>query len=203
MQVLKRISVSPVCYLVVAIGLLLIPVRWMAAWVLAVTVHEVSHCLAIWITGCPIYAIRISLGGAEIQTGYMGAWSELFCTLAGPLGAMVLLIFARYIPFTAVCVLIQSIFNLLPIYPFDGGRIVQCLTEKIFGIVISVKILSIIRYVTYIAMTACAIWLALQFDLGIIPILLCALIILRTDIRKRPCKLPIRYSTMKQNKRNL
>lgn len=196
----KRISISPLCYVAIAIGLLIVPARWLVAWVLAVSVHEICHCVAMLLLRIPIYAVDISISGAKIHSGYMSAVKELFCALAGPGGAMFLLIFARYIPCTAVCVIIQTLFNMLPIYPFDGGRILKCITECIFGSHYSGKILDAVKWITHILLVVLSILLSLQVDFGLLPLLTVLLLTVRTNIINRPCKLPMQYSTIKQSK---
>ena len=53
------------------------------------------------------------------------------CTICGPLGSFLLFISIRYFPRLALCGLIHGLYNLMPIYPLDGGRIVKCLLHII------------------------------------------------------------------------
>ena len=67
-----------------------------------------------------------------METSPMTPGREALCALAGPLGSFLLLLLARHFPEAAVCGIVQGGYNLIPIYPLDGGRILRCLLpEKI------------------------------------------------------------------------
>ena len=55
---------------------------------------------------------------------------EAICALAGPLGSFSLLLISEYFPEAAVCGLIQGAYNLIPVYPLDGGRLMRCLLPR-------------------------------------------------------------------------
>ena len=63
--------------------------------------------------------------GASIETGYMTPAAELLCAAAGPIGSISMLLTIRKFPILGLLGLAQGIFNLLPIYPLDGGRILR------------------------------------------------------------------------------
>lgn len=121
-----RISLSPGLYLFLALLALMIPLRWLFAIVVSVMVHELFHILAIRCFGNRICSIQIGVDGAKIQTAPMPLWQELICALAGPVGGILLLFLGRWFPMLALCSGFHSLYNLLPVYPQDGGRALRC-----------------------------------------------------------------------------
>ena len=121
-----RFSVTPGVYFFSAILVLLVPLRWLLGAILSVAVQEVCHILSVRALGIPIYSVQIGISGARIQTQCMTLWKELICALAGPFGGFLLLLTAKWFPITALCAGFHTLYNLLPIYPQDGGRALRC-----------------------------------------------------------------------------
>ena len=117
-------------FLLLALALLILPLKWLVAVLMAAAVHELGHYAALRACGVPISELRIGLGGARMSVGQMGRWQELICALAGPVAGLCLILLARWMPRTAVCACIQSAYNLLPVYPLDGGRAMRCIVAN-------------------------------------------------------------------------
>ena len=99
---------------------------------LAAFIHECAHYLSIRLLGGQVYGVTLGGNGALMETAPLTPCREAICVLAGPLGSLSLLLMARHFPEAAVCGLVQGAYNLIPIYPLDGGRILRCLLpEKI------------------------------------------------------------------------
>lgn len=105
-----------------ALWLLLIPLKWVLGAVLAAAVHELGHLAAVRACGGRVHAIEIGPTGARIETGPMEPGAELLCALAGPVAGGLVCLAWRWVPEAAVMALFQTAFNLLPIFPLDGGR---------------------------------------------------------------------------------
>lgn len=169
-----------------ALMLLLLPLRWLLAWVAAAAFHEGCHALAVMLCGGRVMSVRLGTGGAEMGVTGVTGWRELICALAGPLGALVLLFFARLLPAMAVCALFQSAYNLLPLYPLDGGRAIRCILERLcprYGEVLC----RWIARVTLAALWIGAAWAAFAWKIGILPLILMLTLHLKTNLRKIPC----------------
>lgn len=121
------VSVSGQAYILLALMLLLLPFPWLMAALVAAGWHEICHALLVLGCGGRILALDISWGGIRMETSPMESWKILLCTLAGPAGSLALLLFAPWVPRIALCGLAQGAFNLLPVYPLDGGRAMMCL----------------------------------------------------------------------------
>ncbi len=124
-----EIRISASFCIFAALCVLLLPLRWLLGAFVAALVHEVSHCLAIYFQREKIYSLHLTGMGARIETSSMSPRNEVLCALAGPLGSFSVLMAAEYFPEVAVCGLLQGLYNLLPIYPLDGGRAVRCLVS--------------------------------------------------------------------------
>ena len=124
-------GLSPFACIAAALLLLLLPLNWLLAATAAAFVHEMGHLIAISATGGKVRGIRIGLRSARMDTLLTNPKHELLCAAAGPLASFALLMLAHVFPRLAICALIQGTFNLLPVYPFDGGRILRCLIDSV------------------------------------------------------------------------
>lgn len=120
-----RLQIEPGAYLMAAAGLLLLPLQFLTAVSLAVLVHEGSHFLAAKVMGIPVYSLRIRACGCVLDMPPLSGTQELLCAAAGPAGSLLLLGMIRWVPLLALCGAVQGLFNLLPVYPLDGGRILH------------------------------------------------------------------------------
>lgn len=116
-----QVAVTAGLCLLGALWLLTLPLPWIAAFLCSVAIHELFHILAVKLCGGKIYRIRLKAFGAEIETSPLNWWQEMICTMAGPLSGFALLLFARNFPRIALCGLLHSLYNLLPLFPMDGG----------------------------------------------------------------------------------
>ena len=113
--------------------LLTVPLPWVLAAVTAAFFHEICHLGAIYALGGRIGRITAGGSGAEIEMGGLSGFREFLAAAAGPGGSFLLFLLWRQFPRLGICGFFQGIFNLLPVYPMDGGRMVRCLLLPVLG----------------------------------------------------------------------
>ena len=109
-----------------ALLLLTVPLNFLGAALTAAAFHELCHMAAILALGGRLRGLSVGAGGAKIRMDPMDPLKELLSAAAGPAGSFFLLTLSDRFPRLAVCGLLQGAFNLLPLYPMDGGRILRC-----------------------------------------------------------------------------
>ena len=106
--------------------ILLTPLNLIFTFSIAAAIHEFCHLLALYLFRVPVFSISLGISGAMIQTAPLHPKQEFFCAAAGPLGSFLCILLFRIFPLIALCGFIQGIYNLLPLYPMDGGRMLHC-----------------------------------------------------------------------------
>ena len=183
----KRIEISPWACFQWALGLLILPLSWILAFVFAAAVHELGHILMLKVLGVRIDGISGDSRGLRICTEPMPVWKELLSALAGPGASFILLWLIRWYPMTALCGLVQGLYNLLPVMPFDGGRALRCLME-LFCPGAVVAGMEIAKWLTALLVIGLGIWTMIQLKSGLLPLLVALFLLSKVLPRKRPCK---------------
>jgi Zn-dependent protease len=118
-----------------------LPLSWVIAVFASVLIHELAHAYVANRRGWQVYGIRVDLftGSAAVDTN-IPERDAIPVVAAGPLSNLLLAIFCipLYIVFSDTnpifihflndlffVNLIMFIFNILPIYPMDGGRLLK------------------------------------------------------------------------------
>lgn len=137
-----------------ALMILLLPIPWWTGAIIAALIHEGFHIMAVLICGGKIYDLSVTGMGAKIEAMSMTNAKQVFCALAGPLGSFSCLAASEYFPELAICGLIQGAYNLLPIFPLDGGRIIKYICAE--GLCRGIEVF------TLVMLTGIGLWLGTQ-----------------------------------------
>lgn len=171
-----------------ALMILLLPLGWIIPALIAAFVHELCHYAAILLctgqtTGFSVYSFA-----ARIELPPMGKSKELICALAGPLGGGCLWLLSPWFPRLAICAVLQSAYNLLPIYPLDGGRALRCTLEMMLPPAAAAFAAAFIQWAFLGMLAVLAIYAAFVLHGGLMPVFVVLVLLFRTKDRKMPCK---------------
>ena len=141
----NKIQSDSATIIFLAISIVIIPLNWLLAWLIASAIHELCHVIVLKLFRCRILGIHIGIGGAVIRTEPLSQPVEALCAIVGPLGSFSLLLLAKCYPAVAVCGAIQGCFNLLPLDSMDGGRVLRLVMSRF----VSAKWLNLILHVMH------------------------------------------------------
>lgn len=167
------IFIRPEVYCVICVCLLLLPFKLMLAWLTSVTVHELFHFAAIKLSGGQVGVVQIGADGVKMQTSSMTHWQELLCAAAGPIGSLLLFVlFLKKIPMLAVFGLLHCLYNLIPLYPLDGGRILHSLIGVLFRGSAYDKIVNATDASLSMLLIVGVVFMTVRFAVGPVPLVL-------------------------------
>ena len=151
---------------------LTLPLKFLLAAATAAAFHEICHAAAVKATGGRIFSMTLGAGGMVME---VESDRELLSALAGPAGSLLL----ACLPMKdlAICGLVQGLFNLLPIMPLDGGRVLRLILDQMIPEYRG-------RIEALLEITVCTFLLIGAFHLGIGAVLLWTAFV----YRKFPCK---------------
>jgi len=171
------IRIEPACFINLALMILLLPVDWLQAAILAALVHEVCHVAVLFLFHGRISRIVLGVNGCVIQTDTLGDLPQFLSILAGPVGSILLVLLRQILSKVAICGLLHGIYNLLPILPLDGGRLLRILLNNTVPD-IAEKILTGVMYGVYILFLLLGIYGSACYALGAAPLTAALMMIL-------------------------
>lgn len=159
--------------------ILLVPFAWLVSMLIAAAFHELCHLIAIRFLSGQNKAVYLRLAGPRIDLPDLSAGKEVLCALAGPLGGLFLIFFLDVFPQLAICALLQSAYNLLPLYPLDGGRAMKHMLLVLLPPPVAKKSFRIIECICKICIVLTGIWCWVWGGLGPMVLLVGIVLVLR------------------------
>lgn len=127
-----QIAVS--VYFLAAFFLLVLPLDWFLSAATAAVFHELCHILVLYALQGKIIKIQVGVRGCMMETDRIDEKKQFLSILAGPLGSFSLVLWCRVIPKLAICGLFHGLYNMIPLLPLDGGRLLQLFLQRYFPI---------------------------------------------------------------------
>lgn len=174
-------------WVLAAFLVLTLPIPWLLSAFAAAVFHELWHWMAISVCGKKVSGLRLKSFGAAMEVSELSAMQEIFCAAAGPLGSFLLVLLGRWLPMMGFCAFVQLIYNLLPVYPLDGGRIL----ESILRLCVpkyAKTVLRVVSLLTVLGILIASAFLFFRFRGGVLPLLMGMTLAMRTLPLKIPCK---------------
>ena len=135
----------------------------------AMTVHELAHAAVLLLLGGRIESVRLSFAQVELRTGLLSDCTELWSTAAGPgINLLCGWLFRRWMPAFAAVSLLLALFNLLPVWPLDGGRLLRTLLRMRWGAA-GVDASQTLGLLFGLGLLAGAVFAARRWDAGVWP----------------------------------
>ena len=171
-----QLYIEPDIFFFGSVVLLMLPLDWLLAALLAAIIHELCHMAAVVLLGGTVSEISIGVGGARIKAVIPGSREEVLAVLAGPAGSLLLLLLLHCLPQLAICGCVQSLFNLLPIPSLDGGRILKALLQNLWP-EYAESLLVLAEIIVIAGLLLAAVYAARVLSAGIWPVMMILILI--------------------------
>lgn len=139
----RRVTISLALTLAAAFIYYVVSIETALAIALPVAVHELAHIIALRLSGLKVKSIRAELTGLCIDyCGFAEPLAHIAAAFAGPASGFIYAYAASLVARETGCAwmelsagisLLLSVFNLLPVLPLDGGRILSGLLTMLLG----------------------------------------------------------------------
>lgn len=163
----------------------------------AMTVHELAHAAVLLLLGGRIESVRLSFAQVELRTGLLSDRTELWSTAAGPgINLLCGWLFRRWMPAFAAVSLLLALFNLLPVWPLDGGRLLRTLLRMRWGAA-GVDASQTLGLLFGLGLLAGAVFAARRWDAGIWPAVTAGALLVRL-LRSRYAEKAVAFPAAEQ-----
>lgn len=149
-------------------------------------IHEMGHVLYLTVRKIPITGFALRASGAVLQIPQLPYGQEAAAAAAGPAASLLLgLILLRYASLGAVISFLLGGVNLLPLFPLDGGRILQAILFSVLPSERAERWMLVINHVVCCALMLAACWVTVRLQAGIWPIFAALVLLWRVGTKEK------------------
>lgn len=185
----SRLSITPGAVCFGCIGLALNPLGLFLPFLCSAALHELGHWAVLRLYHVPAEQLRITALGCVMRTAPLSYRVEARCAFAGPgVNFLLFMLSVRIFPAFALVNLSLALFNLLPLWPLDGGRLLRAMLCSRLAPDNAQKAESWIAAVTVGLIWMLAAWATCYLHMGLAPAVLAAGLTLRMGQEKLVAK---------------
>ena len=142
--------------------------------------HECGHILALRLTKHKIHSLKFTAVGVILETGPLSYRYELAVSLSGPaVNALLLFLTAKSSPLFALVNLCLLLYNMLPLYPLDGGRALCATLHLLLNERTAHFMEILLGALCFLCILSVCIYLTCMWHAGLWPILLGGMLLFR------------------------
>ncbi|MBE6984876.1 MAG: hypothetical protein E7434_04555 [Ruminococcaceae bacterium] len=178
----KRIDVSPAFVAFLCAYYYFDPLHTFSPFLLSGILHEMGHLITLRLYKVEIHSIKLRMSGAEIASAPMSYFQEILVAISGPLVNLMLLFFSsKTNPNLAFMNFVLVAYNLLPIYPLDGGRILHAMLHIMLPSVAAEILEHVIGLLCISGILAASCYLTCVWHAGLWPVILSGILFFRVS----------------------
>lgn len=177
---LHRIEIAPSFLLFLCAYYYFDPWQSFTPFLLSVVAHEFGHLMVLKLMGIHINRLSFRATGAIICTPPLPYRQELLAASAGPtVNLLLLALFIHQAPVLSFVNLCLLLYNLLPFYPLDGGRILRALLFLMLNEKTASLLEKLIASLCVLLLICIACYLTCVYHVGLWPVLVCGVLLVR------------------------
>lgn len=155
----------------------------------AAVLHEAGHLVVLRCLGVRVDRLCLRAQGAILFTEPLSYRKELLAAMGGPcVNFLLLLFFARRLPIFALVNLCLLVYNLLPVYPLDGGRILRALLSLLLPTVAANIAEKVLSGTVIFLLCVGAVALTCVYHIGLWPLFAVGTLLMRAGMTSLPSK---------------
>ena len=183
---MKRLEIQPGFVALLCFLFYISPAAVFWSFLICSLLHELGHLAALTFFSVKVRHIRLGALGTVMETEPMAQSTEVICALAGPLVNLFCFWALRpCLPGAALISLLLGCYNLLPVYPFDGGRALRAILCLCLSLRAGLFAESVIAALTLAAIGIGVI--ALYRGFGFLPLIVYCMLLVRIAIERNYC----------------